>query len=236
MTMTRWDFSKSRSSYHFDPTIPEDDDPPFKIVGRVDGDLAYHLGQALQGTNGTPNGFLNRLKVQNGVGDKPFTADMDRAELEHLNLKPDHTFFNNVKPVTDVVAKIRDAFGFAPPAPGQSGGSFHIQKPGMMFPYHVDEIPFVRGNQKDHWLDQNPFAVARLEIMVYDWQPGHVWAYGNTYWKQWKAGDIAWHDWRSTPHGTANIGRTDRATLQITGWTTEQTRQMIRDGNVTIKI
>jgi 2-polyprenyl-6-methoxyphenol hydroxylase-like FAD-dependent oxidoreductase len=48
MTQTRWDFSKSRSSYHFDPTIVEDSDPPFKIVGRVQGDLVYHLQEALK--------------------------------------------------------------------------------------------------------------------------------------------------------------------------------------------
>lgn len=226
--MNRWDFSKSRSKYHIDPTIVEDDNLPFKIVGRVEGDLVAHLQAALQANPVRANGFKNRLQVQNDVTHKPFTYDMDQEELRDLGLHEDHTFFHNLKPATDVLLKIRDAFGFKTE---RFGGGFHIQKPGMMFPYHVDEIPNIKDNDPNHWIDQHPEAVARLEIMVYDWQPGHVWAYGNTYWKQWKAGDIAWHNWRDTPHGTCNFGRTDRVTLQATGWTTDKTIKMIESGN-----
>jgi hypothetical protein len=101
-----------------------------------------------------------------------------------------------------------------------------------MFPYHVDEIPNIKDNQIDHEFDKHPEQVARLEIMVYDWQPGHVWAYGNTYWKQWKAGDIAWHNWRDIPHGTANFGRSDRVTLQVTGLTTDLTLERLQKKSI----
>lgn len=224
MSQTRWDFSKSRSNYHFDPTINEDANPPFRVIGRIDGDLVYHLQEALKANPVRANGFKNRLSAQKDSGDKPFTHDMDQAELRHLNLQEDHVFFDNVKPATNILDMIRMAFCFDAT---KYGGGFHIQKPGMMFPYHVDEIPGVKDNQIDHEFDKHPEKIARLEIMVYDWQPGHVWSYGNTYWKQWKAGDIAWHNWRDIPHGTANIGRSDRATLQVTGMTTERTRRMI---------
>jgi hypothetical protein len=229
MTQTRWDFSKSRSSYHFDPTIVEDSNPPFKIVGRVQGDLVSHLHEAMQANPVRSNGFKNRLSVQSGTDDKPFTYDMDQADLKHLGLHEDHTFFNNVKPSKELLEVIRFHFRFRK---AHFGGGFHIQKPGMMFPYHVDEIPNIRDNQIDHEFDQHPEQVARLEIMVYDWQPGHVWAYGNTYWKQWKAGDIAWHNWRDIPHGTCNFGRSDRVTLQVTGLTTPETLEILQKKSI----
>jgi hypothetical protein len=229
MTQTRWDFSKSRSSYHFDPTIVEDSDPPFKIVGRVQGDLVYHLQEALKANPVRSNGFKNRLSVQSNVDDKPFTYDMDQEDLKYLGLNEDHTFFHNLKPTTDILRTIRNFYGFQKK---NFGGGFHIQKPGMMFPYHVDEIPNIKDNQIDHEFDKHPEQVARLEIMVYDWQPGHVWAYGNTYWKQWKAGDIAWHNWRDIPHGTANFGRSDRVTLQVTGLTTDLTLERLQKKSI----
>jgi hypothetical protein len=229
MTQTRWDFSKSRSNYHFDPTINEDANPPFRIVGHVRGDLVYHLQEALKENPVRSNGFKNRLQIQTGSDEKPFTYDMDLAELDYLGLDQDHAFFHNLKPATDILEKLRRHFGFRKK---NFGGGFHIQKPGMMFPYHVDEILNVRDNQIDHECDQHPEQVARLEIMVHDWQPGHVWAYGNTYWKQWKAGDIAWHDWRSIPHGTANFGRSDRVTLQVTGLTTESTLDILKKKSI----
>lgn len=226
MTMTRWDFSKSRSNYHFDPTINEDANPPFRIVGHVVSDLVPHLQEAVKANPVRANGFKNRLQVQNGLDDLPFTHDMDVADLKHLGLHEDHVFFDNVKPASeDILETIRFHFKFRKQG---FGGAFHIQKPGMMFPYHVDEIPGVKDNQIDHEFDRHPEKVARLEIMVHDWQPGHVWAYGNTYWKQWKAGDIAWHNWRDTPHGTANFGRTDRVTLQVTGLTTDSTLEILQ--------
>jgi hypothetical protein len=224
MEETRWDFSKSRSHYHFDPTINEDKNPPYKIVGRVNGDLVYHLQEALKANPVKANGFKNRLAVQKGSDDVPFTHDMDIADLRKLGLHEEHVFFDNLKPATDILERIRRHYKFRKL---HFGGGFHIQKPGMMFPYHVDEIPGMKDNQPDHEFDRFPEGVARLEIMVHDWQPGHVWAYGNTYWKQWKAGDIAWHNWRDIPHGTANFGRSDRVTLQVTGLTSEYTRDML---------
>jgi hypothetical protein len=231
--ITRWDFSKSRSSYHFDPTIVEDDNLPFSIVGRVECDLVKHLSAALAANSPKPNGFLNRLSVQNDRTHAPFTADMDRAELDHLGLAEDHTFFDNLKPLPQTLEALRKAFGFKPEG---FGGGFHIQRSGQMFPYHVDEIPNIKGNQINHWIDKQPEAVARFEIQVYDWRPGQVWAYGNTYWDHWKTGDIAWHNWRDIPHGTCNLSDHDRVTLQVTGFTTDKTLDIITKGNLRVSM
>ena len=233
MKETRWDFSKSRSSYHFDPTINEDDHKPFSVIGRVEGDLNFHLQDSLKRFPVRANGFKNRLSVQNSSDAKPFTHDHDVAELAYLGLDEDHTFFDNVKACPKLLYKLRTQLGFHVE---RFGGSFHIQRPGQMFPYHVDELPNIRDNNPDHWTNQKPEAIARLEIMVHDWQPGHVFAYGNTYWDHWKAGDIAFHSWRDIPHGTCNLGSTDRVTLQLTGYTSELTREIISKGNIILSV
>jgi hypothetical protein len=229
---TRWDYSKQFSHYHFDPTVNEDADPHYKVIGRVEGDLAAVYEQQLQVHTPKANSFLSRFKVQRGIDDLPYTADYDRAELEYLNLPLDHTFFYNVpRTGNETIQRILDSFKFQ-----RCGGSFHIQRPGGLFPYHIDEIPAIKDNDPESWLDQDPKWAARFEIQVFDWQPGHVWAVGNTYWKQWRAGDILWHDWRHTPHGTCNFGRTDRVTLQITGICSEETLEIIKNCNYVFKI
>jgi len=227
MTITRWEYSKQRSHYHFDPTINEDADPHYKIIGRVQGDLAAVYQAQLKVCQPQANGFLNRFQAQGNRTDAPFTEPYDRAELEYLGLDPNHMFFYNLRSTdNDAVQDIMDSFKFK-----KATASFHIQPPGSVFPYHVDEIPGIKNNDADSWLDDDPKWAARFEIQVFDWQPGHVWAVGNTYWKQWRAGDILWHDWRHTPHGTANMGRSPRVTLQVTGLCSEQTLEIIQHAN-----
>jgi len=225
MTITRWEYSKKLSNYHFDNTVNEDADPHYKVIGRIEGDLSALYQAQLKVYQPEANGFLNRLQVQNNQVDPPFTMEYDRAELEYLNLDPNHTFFYNLRRTgNDAIQKIIDSFKFK-----KAGASFHIQKPGGLFPYHVDEIPGTKGNDPDSWLDKDPKWAARFEIQVFDWQPGHVWAVGNTYWKQWRAGDIVWHNWRDTPHGTCNLGRSDRVTLQVTGLCSEETIEIVNN-------
>ena len=230
--ITRWDYSKNLSNYHFDSTVNEDSDPHFKLIGRVIGDLNLIYQQQLAKHPAVANGFLNRLKVQQNWDHPPFTSEYDRAELELLKLNPDHVFFHNLSADDNpTIQKIIDSFKFS-----AGGASFHIQRPGGVFPYHIDELPGTKGNDPDSWLDKDPKWAARFEIQVLDWQPGHVWAVGNTYWKQWKAGDIVWHNWRNTPHGTCNLGRSDRVTLQVTGKCTEETLRIIDNKNYTLTV
>ena len=61
---TRWEYSKSLSNYHFDTTINEDADPHYKIIGRIDGDLAAVYEQQLSIYTPKANSFVTRFKVQ----------------------------------------------------------------------------------------------------------------------------------------------------------------------------
>lgn len=232
MTITRWEYSRKLSRYHFDTTINEDTNPHYRVIGRIEGNLAAVYEAQLKVYKPEANGFLNRLQVQTDKEDLPFTIEYDRAELEYLNLDPDHIFFYNLRGTdSPVVQQIINSFKFK-----RAKASFHIQKPGGLFPFHIDELPRLKRNDPNSWLDKAPQWAARFEIQVFDWQPGHVWAIGNTYWKQWRAGDIVWHNWRDTPHGTCNFSRSDRVTLQVTGLCSEETIAIINNANHIFRI
>lgn len=226
MKITRWEYSKSKSNYHFDPFVNEDEASPFKLLGCVRADLAKELQKLLELEMPKENNFSNRLHVQLGRADAPYTIDMDLEELKARGLPEDHSFFYNL-PIakSELYRQVGKSFGMS-----NWGASVHIQYPGQSFPYHIDEIPGMKDNDPNHWLDSRPDAVARFEVQLLDWEPGHIWSYGNTYWKQWKSGDIAFHEWRHIPHGTANIARKMRATLQVTGYVTDITSAILKNG------
>jgi hypothetical protein len=53
--------------------------------------------------------------------------------------------------------------------------------------------------------------------MLEDWQLGHYLDCNGKAFVHWQAGDVV--EWTfDTPHSAANIGMTDRYTLQVTGW------------------
>ena len=201
--MNRWEFSKSRSKYHFDPFVDEDhgESRPYRIVGKANNmQAAYECAVAER--TGAPYSFIEKYKYITEKERMFFTEPYDMEEIKDLDLPANTVFFENLKFFNQsYLGKIQEVFQFEYE---KFAVSFHTQKPGQLFPYHIDEVPTFKQNQINHEFDSDPKWVARFEIMVYDWVPGHVWAYGNTYWKQWKAGDIAWHNWRDIPHGTAN--------------------------------
>ena len=226
MSITRWDYSKSKSSYHFDPKRDEDAEPPFRILGHVNEDLKSELERLLRIEAPEEQTFANALKKYRGGDAVPYTLEMDREELRYRGISEDDCLFCRL-PIrqSELFLRVGASFGMESWRAG-----LHLQYPGQSFIYHVDELPDMKQNDPDHWLDRTPEAAARFAIQILDWEPGHVWAFGNTYWKQWRAGEIAFHDWRDVPHGTANLSRSLRATLQVTGLVTARTRRIIEDG------
>lgn len=83
--------------------------------------------------------------------------------------------------------------------------------PGNILPYHRDEYAYFRRT-----FDVTHNEVGRIIVFLEDWQPGHISEIDGTPITNWKAGN--WIEWRgTTPHMAANLGHTDRYTLQITG-------------------
>jgi hypothetical protein len=89
--------------------------------------------------------------------------------------------------------------------------SFYKMTTGVILPRHVDK--FVRF-RKIH--DCSNKVIVRALIMLEDWQQGHYLDMADSPIVNWKAGDYA--VWTSAvPHTAANIGWTNRYTLQLTG-------------------
>jgi len=58
-----------------------------------------------------------------------------------------------------------------------------------------------------------------------------VFQLGNAFFTQWRAGDCITWEWRDMPHATCNMGWWDRPMLQLTGYTTEVTKQILNKAN-----
>ena len=78
--------------------------------------------------------------------------------------------------------------------------------------------------------DKNPELMRRFVIMLDDWKHGQVFALGNSNWHQWKRGECITWEWRDIPHATCNMGWENRPMLQVTGWTTQTTHDIVAKG------
>lgn len=90
--------------------------------------------------------------------------------------------------------------------------SVYRMRPGSVLPNHADTYSrFVK-----IYDIADPTAIHRTVIFLENWQSGHYFEIDGTPVIGWQAGDTV--TWRyDVPHIAANIGMTDRYTLQITG-------------------
>lgn len=90
--------------------------------------------------------------------------------------------------------------------------SVYRMAPGRVLPSHADTYGFYRKLYAIDDINQIWRAVVFLE----DWQSGHYFEIDGHAITEWARGEyVAWRG--STPHLAANMGVTDRYTLQITG-------------------
>lgn len=84
--------------------------------------------------------------------------------------------------------------------------------PGCTLPEHSDTY----SKYKKIYDIKQSNLIHRAIIFLEDWQSGHYFEINNQPILNWKAGDCVWWQY-DVPHIAANIGQTDRYTLQITG-------------------
>lgn len=90
--------------------------------------------------------------------------------------------------------------------------SIYRMRPGRVLPTHRDT--YARFRQIYNIADVN--TVIRFVFFLEDWQSGHYFEIQKTPILQWKAGDgVYWIG--ATEHMAANLGESDRFTVQITG-------------------
>jgi hypothetical protein len=90
--------------------------------------------------------------------------------------------------------------------------SFYRMAPGCVLPAHrdtYDRFKLIHGLE-------NTQSVVRSIVFLEDWASGHYLEMNGTPFTGWRAGDwVSWHD--DFLHLAANMGQTDRYTLQLTG-------------------
>jgi hypothetical protein len=93
------------------------------------------------------------------------------------------------------------------------GVVLYKMSPGCILPKHIDTF---KKFKEVHNLNTKIKEIWRAVIFLEDWQSGHYFEISDNPITNWSAGDyIMWKG--SEPHIAANIGSTDRYTLQITG-------------------
>jgi len=90
--------------------------------------------------------------------------------------------------------------------------SFYRMPPGSVLPAHrdtYDRFKLIHGLEITH-------SVVRTTVFMEDWSSGHYLEMNGQPFTGWRAGD--WVSWRDDfLHLAANIGQTDKYTLQLTG-------------------
>lgn len=221
---------KNISNYHFDPFLKEE--PPFRIIGRFEGEdwMPELLRMEEMARGGDEIGFSFYYKETT----KRFTSNsqFDLSGQDKPSYDENLKFVARIKPPilsrenAPTLFKMIDWLAFEPES---VVNRIHIQHPGQVFPFHVDGLVKHR-KSKEHMdeMMEAPEEWARIQIQLCDWTWGHMWAIGNTYWSQWRAGEIMYHPWKHLPHGTANCGFASRYTLQVSGLITELTRERLQ--------
>jgi hypothetical protein len=219
------------SAYHFDKTRI---DPRFDNLiglGNFSGDWANEVSTAVEQSRP----LTMATRAMNHVGDDnyqvhhyyPPKKNRDIEEYDKEKEFFDKTDFgyetneiiNKSAVFGPKMTKIVNAFKLEPEPISYS---CHVQRPGQVFPYHVDffhrRSRFGNGDQK---------KLIRLMIMLTDWEQGHFFGYGNFQYTQWKAGDVTTFHHAHVPHYSANASYTPRVMILLTGFKTDATEEFL---------
>lgn len=232
---SRWDYMADKVGAPRRPT-PGAAPTHFTIAGRFVGDWQAELEHLLAASReGEPYNFLaKKAKDPSAKGAK--TKQLNQADMDRMGLSPSYEFVRKIRNVeahralAPTICKMIDWFAFS----GQVVANIHVQNPGHVFPFHFDNLITVRGNSAE--ITDDPAKHGRVEIMLRDWEFGHMWGVGNAYWSNWRAGEIMFHPWHDTPHGTANAGMAPRVNLQVTGEMTPELAQRLTRDNGDISL
>jgi hypothetical protein len=225
-----WEWTKSRSTYHFDKWRTDSPGSTFKVLGRFENTWSHLLEDIKQKSFASTWG---NITMTGGGQQKPVSyekrgrdiaaggGDIDQIELTNITETPQQY---------PEFAKIIDYFHLEGPVEPR----FHVQFTGQMFTNHIDPNHHRFAGPGANPLgpfDYDPMDIVRITIMLEDWEPGQFMIYGNSVYQQWRAGDFHMHDWPNVPHATANASQHSRVTLQLTGLRTPETDKVIGGPN-----
>lgn len=229
---SRWEFTKKRSNWHFDAMRPpEPGTDSYTHVCCFDADFNWAVSQCMKRTQ--PSTWATRNYVSAGPTEKRermYSADAEESDLLKAGADPKMELFDRaVADDIEVFQKIRDYLGLE-----ECALKFHNQRTGQMIVAHIDNFAGrrERGNSfKVTKIDKNPGIMRRFLVFLDDWKLGQVVQIGNATFTQWHCGDCITWEWQDLPHATANMGWEDRPVLQLTGYQTERTAEVLAGAN-----
>ena len=210
MSTSAWELTKQRSNYHFDNFRVDPDIDKITFLGNISPFWQAELDEVIELAK--PKTWRTR-----GQGaDRPSEEyDQEEYDLEQHGYGKDYVISDLTWEVPETFNKILVWFGM-----DNAKMRLHVQQPGQVWNLHLDKL--------EKWNPADPSKVMRVMIALTDWEPGHFWSYGNYIHSGWRAGDVTTFDWQNIPHSTANAGHAPRITLQLTGVTTDRTRDFLR--------
>jgi hypothetical protein len=223
---SRWEYMKSQSNWHFDNSrMPESGKDSYTFVGNFKYNfkdiIERYIPKAQASTWATRNNFNPKIASE-GL----YSASAEQQDLIRAGANPDQEVFSRAAADDEPVFKyIAEYLGIEKPAI-----KFHNQTTGQMLHLHIDNFaarPERDNSFKVTEMDENPDIMRRFAIMLDDWKPGQVFQLGNAMFWQWEAGDCITWEWKDIPHCTANMGWDNRPMLQITGYTTQKTKDIL---------
>lgn len=212
---SRWQETKSKSTWHFNPNAQSDD---FIKVCTFIGDWSSSIKNLI---NKTETNTWGECKSANNTNF--CIADPDDGAVNDLinaGADPKQEIFERTSAQSEpVFVQIADTLGLL-----NYELNFQPQKSGQMAHMHTDNL----GSAGRDPMNKKEFR--RFVVMLDDWQYGQTFLIGNQYWKWNKGQCISW-DWKNTPHGTANFGWDIRPMLQITGEVTPKTKELLNSAS-----
>jgi len=223
---SRWEFTKSKSRWHFDPTVPaklgkDSYTPVCRFNADFSAAIAECMPRARPSTWSSRNNF-NKDIAEHGL----YSASAEEQDLINAGADPQQEVFNRTA-AEDIplFQKISNILGVEDPMI-----KFHDQTTGQMLHLHLDNFaarPERENSFKVTDFDENPQVMRRFAIMLADWQMGQAWMFGNSMYWGWRAGDCITWEWQDMPHATVNAGWYHRPLLQVTGRVTEKTQWLL---------
>lgn len=219
-----WQWTRDRSSYHFDKWRRETPGEFFRVLGRITPSWQQEVDD------------IKRLSVSRTWADityssqnqRPISTEKRRRDivkgggnLDSIQLTDTFDDFSQFPQLQKTI----DWFGM-----DRVQARCHVQHTGQMFTIHIDPLHGIFSTKSYNDPNEQPEYVdriLRITVMLEDWEPGQFKIFGNEVYQQWKAGDYYIHDWPNVPHATANASEKMRPTLQITGLRTAITDAII---------
>lgn len=215
---SNYEYTKQRSKYHFDNSRRDQMGEWVHHLGRYDVTWLEELEYIKQHTR--PLTWPNRKATLTGNPDaKSPHADMEAYDILQGGGNPNMELmdiFDDIDATPNIKA-LSKPFGLE-----QERFRINVQRTGQMFDQHIDKLDLI-------YPGVDPDKIVKLVIMLEDWEPGQFYIYGTYSYTHWKAGDVHWFDWWSTPHSTANASHKLRFSINITGIRTEQTDRAFAD-------